>query len=134
MDLIRKRWIVLAIALSVLGFLYGQNQNASFKNITAQQVYEKIQKGEKLILVDVRTHEEFNGPLGHIEGARLIPLDSLAERYGELLPVKDREIIIYCRSGNRSRMASAFLAEKGLKVENMLGGMKAWNDLNKQKK
>ncbi len=134
MNLIRKRWILVVIVLSASGFLFGQDTSVTFENITAQQVYEQLQSGEKLLLLDVRTEEEYTGPLGHIDGALLIPLHTIEQRYKELLPYKDREIIVYCRSGNRSQPASAFLVQKGFKVKNMLGGVKAWNRLKHAKK
>lgn len=129
MSLTRKRWILVFIALSAFGFLLAQEKTPQYENITAQQVYEKLQKGEKVLLLDVRTEEEYKGPLGHIDGSLLMPLHTIDQRYKELLPYKDREIIVYCRSGNRSQVASDFLTQKGLKVKNMLGGMKAWNRL-----
>lgn len=88
-----------------------------------------IDAGKKPFLLDVRTQEEYDGALGHIAGSVLIPLQQLEARVDELKDQKDNEIIVYCRSGNRSRVASAFLIQQGFKPINMLGGMKAWNKL-----
>jgi glyoxylase-like metal-dependent hydrolase (beta-lactamase superfamily II)/rhodanese-related sulfurtransferase len=76
-------------------------------------------------VVDVRETDEFNGPLGHIEGARLVPLGALAARASEL----DREIpiVTVCRSGARSAQATVLLKQAGFdKVANLSGGMLRW--------
>jgi glyoxylase-like metal-dependent hydrolase (beta-lactamase superfamily II)/rhodanese-related sulfurtransferase len=76
-------------------------------------------------IVDVREPDEFNGPLGHIEGARLVPLGALAARAGEL----DAEvpIVTVCRSGARSAQATVLLKQAGFeKVANLAGGMLRW--------
>jgi sulfur dioxygenase len=76
-------------------------------------------------IVDVREPAEFNGPLGHIAGARLLPLGSLAARAGELS--KDRPIVAVCRSGARSARATLLLRDAGFgKVANLAGGMLRW--------
>jgi glyoxylase-like metal-dependent hydrolase (beta-lactamase superfamily II)/rhodanese-related sulfurtransferase len=76
-------------------------------------------------LVDVREPEEFSGPLGHIRGAKLIPLGSLAERAQEL--TRDRPIVAVCRSGSRSAQATVILREAGFTdAANLAGGMLRW--------
>lgn len=81
--------------------------------------------GEVLIL-DVREPEEFNGPLGHIEGAKLLPLGELAGRIGELS--QERPIVTVCRAGGRSAQAVAILQKHGFaNVLNLAGGMLRWH-------
>ena len=76
-------------------------------------------------LVDVRAADEFNGPLGHIAGARLIPLDQLTARVGELS--RDVPVVAVCRSGARSAQAVVLLHKAGLKqLANLAGGMLRW--------
>lgn len=76
-------------------------------------------------IVDVREHDEFNGPLGHVAGAVLIPLDRLHQEADRLL--KDKPLVTVCRSGTRSAQAAAMLAKSGcLKVANLSGGMLRW--------
>jgi rhodanese-related sulfurtransferase len=76
-------------------------------------------------ILDVREPEEFTGPLGHIEGAILIPLGELAERAGEL--TKDRPIVAVCRAGGRSAQATVILQQAGFAdVANLTGGMLRW--------
>ena len=76
-------------------------------------------------ILDVREPDEFTGPLGHIRGAKLIPLGALAERAGEL--AKDRPVVAVCRAGGRSAQATAILREAGFKdLANLRGGMLRW--------
>ena len=76
-------------------------------------------------ILDVREPEEFTGPLGHIRGAVLIPLGTLAERVGEL--GHDRPIVAVCRAGSRSAQATVILREAGFAdVANLHGGMLRW--------
>jgi len=76
-------------------------------------------------IIDVRDTEEFSGPLGHIPGALLVPLDKLAEHTAEFST--DRPIVTVCRSGVRSAQASVLLAKQGFsRVANLAGGMLRW--------
>lgn len=76
------------------------------------------------VLLDVRSYEEFDE--GHIEGATLIPVDELADRWVEVEEYD--KILVYCRSGNRSVTASEILLDVGFEeVYNLLGGINAWN-------
>ena len=76
-------------------------------------------------IVDVREPDEFDGALGHLPGARLIPLGNLMQRTGELS--KTTPIVVVCRSGARSAQASVLLAKAGFgKVANLAGGMLRW--------
>ena len=76
-------------------------------------------------ILDVREPSEFDGPLGHIHNARLIPLGELAERAGEL--AHDRPIVAVCRAGSRSAQATVILREIGFSdVANLAGGMLRW--------
>jgi rhodanese-related sulfurtransferase len=81
-------------------------------------------KGSEFIILDVRQPEEYRS--GHLPGAVFIPLPDLINKVGELDHAKP--IIAYCRSGNRSRAAAAFLLSDGFsKVYSMDGGITAWN-------
>jgi rhodanese-related sulfurtransferase len=73
----------------------------------------------------VREPEEFNGSLGHIEAALLLPLGSLNEKHPTLK--RDKPIVTVCRSGARSAQAAVLLAKAGFdKVANLSGGMLRW--------
>jgi len=79
------------------------------------------------LILDVRTPEEYVGELGHIPGARLMPLNLLQDSLVVLSQFKDREIIAVCRTGRRSGIAAEQLAKGGFdKVYNLKGGMVQW--------
>ena len=76
-------------------------------------------------IIDVRELSEFEGPLGRIPGARLVPLGELAERADELS--SDEPIVTVCRAGGRSAQATVILRRAGFdKVANLAGGMLRW--------
>jgi sulfur dioxygenase len=78
-----------------------------------------------LIVIDVREADEFDGPLGHIDGATLIPLGTLAERAAAL--PRDTPIVTVCRSGSRSAQATLILRKAGIDAAaNLAGGMLRW--------
>jgi rhodanese-related sulfurtransferase len=79
------------------------------------------------MLLDVREPEEFTGPLGHIEGSLLVPLDALEHRLPKLAGYVDHDVVVVCRAGSRSASAGAMLKRAGfLRVLNLRGGMLAW--------
>jgi len=98
------------------------------ENISVQQVKDRLDAGEKLNLIDVRQPEEVaedniggvSLPLGKVQSMEIDDIEHL----------KDEEVILYCRSGQRSAMASLFLEQQGFtNVKNMAGGMKAYREL-----
>lgn len=92
------------------------------KEITSKEVKERLEKGEKLHLIDVREVDEIQA--GHIEGVTHIPVGSVESRINELS--KDTPYIIVCRSGARSGRATEYLESQGFDVTNMAGGMLSW--------
>src|SRR5688572_18353167 len=99
----------------------------TMKNITVEQLKQKIDSGEKINLIDCREpHEyaEFN------LGGKLVPLGKIQTMQTEDLDdLKDEEVIIYCRSGNRSGMACMVLDQMGFKnTVNVTGGVLAWQE------
>ena len=103
--------------------------------VTVETLKNRIAAGTVTFILDVRTPEEYDGPLGHIVGARLIPVQELAQRLDELTDVKDRPIFVICRSGGRSARATRMLLDAGFRAANVDGGMQAWDDLiEKQRK
>lgn len=109
-------------------------EEAEPKTIEAQEIeiiqnnaeeFEGNMQGEYLLL-DVRTQAEYDS--GYIEGATLIPVDELENRLSEIEDYKDKTVLVYCRSGNRSMVAADILVKNGFsKVHNLLGGIGAWN-------
>jgi len=93
--------------------------------LTVKQVAEMVRKDTSVILVDVRTPEEYGQ--GHIKGSRLVNYyEANFHSQLETLP-KDKTVILYCRSGHRSGEALKFLVSIGYsRVFNMIGGIIAW--------
>lgn len=118
---------IITILLGLLGFVSSANaQFDSIKTVSADE-FAQIIKSDSVILVDVRTADEYNA--GHIDGARNI--DVLKDDFNNIattsLP-KNKEIAVYCRSGKRSMKAANILAKDGFKVINLKGGWLEWTD------
>ena len=92
--------------------------------ITAEEGKARMESGDPVVIVDVRTPQEYEEK--HIPGAILIPVETIGDRQPELLPVLDAEILIYCRSGNRSADAAAKLAALGYTNLSDFGGIRDW--------
>ncbi len=95
-------------------------------DINVQELKTKFEAGEEFVLIDVREpweNEAFN------IGGQLIPVGDLMNQLWELEDHKADELIVYCRSGNRSGMAKALLEAQGFSnVRNLIGGMNAWQE------
>jgi len=97
------------------------------RNISVEELRSKIDNNDKFILLDVRTPEEFEE--GSIFGSVLISYDQVEEKIDNLHLNHDDEIVIYCRTGNRSRIASKTLYDLGFNnVINVLGGINEWEE------
>jgi rhodanese-related sulfurtransferase len=92
------------------------------KEITPEEVADRLRRGERLVVLDVREPHEW--VTGHIPGAKHIPLGQLPDRIHEL--DASLETVIICKSGVRSAAACEFLEYFGFKVANVAGGMLAW--------
>ncbi len=101
---------------------------ANFENLSPKEAYSFIEKNkDKTIILDVRTPQEVVQD-GKIKGAILIPVDQLAQNIDKLKEYKDKNILVYCRSGNRSVAASRILSSLGFKVYNIRGGINEWKE------
>ncbi len=93
--------------------------------ITTAELKDRLTAGDAPFLLDVRQPEEYAAQ--HISGSMLIPLGELPGRIDEIEQYRNQEIIVICRSGNRSGQACMFLEMSGFsKATNMRGGMLAW--------
>ncbi|MFY9142471.1 rhodanese-like domain-containing protein [Sulfuricurvum sp.] len=116
-------WVVLASILSYLAYSKGWIFT-NFETISPNQAYSLLQKDENVTLLDVRTPEEYAQE--HIQGATLIPVQILNTNLPQLQNVKNKKIIVYCHSGNRSVEASRILAKNGFVPLNIKGGISQW--------
>ncbi|WP_242920241.1 rhodanese-like domain-containing protein [Pontibacter liquoris] len=95
-------------------------------DITVEELKERLSKGETPVIIDVREDWEYQE--SNIAGAQNIPLGTLPQRLDDLEDYKNQEVIVQCRSGNRSASAKAFLQQQGFSnVRNLLGGIMAYN-------
>jgi rhodanese-related sulfurtransferase len=97
--------------------------NYRCNNIGPDELNEKIKAREDFILLDVRTPQENVSQA--IEGSYLLPLQELGFRTDEL--PRNKEIVVYCRTGSRSSYACSYLAKLGYNVKNLEGGILLWN-------
>lgn len=98
--------------------------------ITPREVKAMLDKNEKFLFIDCRLPNEYQ--ITHIDGAKLIPLQQLPAKMGELKGSEDEKIVVHCRSGARSMQFTQFLRQQGFKdVRSMAGGILLWNkDIN----
>lgn len=101
-----------------------QNEEAVYVSISAQKAKSMMDSENGYIILDVRTPEEFAE--GHIPGAILMPYDEVAGRAADELPDKAQLILVYCRSGRRSKLAAQTLAELGYTNIKEFGGIIDW--------
>ena len=99
--------------------------NKAYTQISQDVAKDMIMKDNRLVIVDVRTKAEYEG--GHIPGAVLISNESITDKKPELLPDMNQVILVYCRSGNRSKQAAQKLANLGYKKVYEFGGINTWN-------
>ena len=119
-----KRMIPVMLSLLLLTGCGGGENEASYRQISQEEAKEMMDTQEVIIL-DVREQDEYDG--GHIPGAVLLPVGTIAEdTAAAVIPEKDSTILVYCRSGNRSKTASATLAELGYTEVYEFGGIKTW--------
>ena len=95
-----------------------------YKKISAADAKARMDSGDEIIILDVRTQDEFNA--GHIANAILVPNETIADKQPELLPDLDAEILVYCRSGNRSAQSANKLLAIGYTNVYDFGGIIDW--------
>lgn len=98
--------------------------NIAYEQISAKEAKEIMDNNENYVILDVRTPEEFAE--AHIEGAILIPDYEIGEKAEKVLTDKEQLILVYCRSGRRSKNASSELAELGYSNIKEFGGINDW--------
>ena len=122
-----KKLIFLLLAVMMLtacGQDTENDQGAVYVNITAEEAKQIMDSEEGYIILDVRTQEEYDE--GHIPGAIVISHEEIAEKAEEVLTDKDQLILVYCRSGRRSKIAAEALVELGYTNLKEFGGIIDW--------
>lgn len=121
---IRVAAAAVAALLAALLVACGVSSKISYRQITADEAARMMQEETDFVLLDVRTQEEYAS--GHIPGAICIPNETIGSEEIPELPDKDQLILVYCRSGNRSKQASQKLAEQGYTNVVEFGGINGW--------
>ena len=119
--------IMLLISLSLFGMTACGSENgksSTYEQITAEQAKTIMDTEKDYIIIDARTEEEFAE--GHIENAILIPEYEIKDRAEKELPDKEQLILVYCRSGRRSKIASEELVKLGYTNVKEFGGIIDW--------
>ena len=127
MNKVKGLIIMLLISLSLFGMTAcgsGNGKSSTYEQITAEQAKTIMDTEKDYIIIDARTEEEFAE--GHIDNAILIPEYEIAERAEKELPDKEQLILVYCRSGRRSKIASEELVKLGYTNVKEFGGIIDW--------
>ena len=122
-----KKLVFLLLAVMMLtacGQDKENNQGAVYVNITAEEAKQIMDTEEGYIILDARTQEEYDE--GHIPGAIVISHEEITEKAEEMLTDKDQLILVYCRSGRRSKIAAEALVELGYTNIKEFGGIIDW--------
>ena len=101
-----------------------KTKDGTYLQISQEEAKHLMDTEENYIILDVRTEEEFRE--GHIEGAIQISHDEIKDKAGTFLPDKDQMILVYCRSGRRSKLAAEDLSEMGYTDVREFGGIIDW--------
>ena len=127
-----KRFLMIITLVAALPWMaqacgVGEQTADGYENTPVGHAHDHWMQGEKspipFVFIDVRTSEEYTA--GHVEGAKLIPVQELLLHVAEI--PHDKQVYVYCHSGRRSANAAKLLAEKGFtNIENVVGGIEAW--------
>ena len=113
-------WLAMAAMLFWFAYTKGWVM-ANFVSVDAKQALALIEADDNISLLDVRTIQEYKE--GHLRDATLIPVQALAQNLGMLKQDKNKNILVYCASGNRSVSASRILEANGFTPINVKGGL-----------
>jgi len=120
------RLLSLVLVLSTLGACAQTTEGGVRTDLDVTEVSQLMQEGKEIVLIDVRTPQEYEQ--GHLEGSELMNIydADFESRIKEL--DKDKEYVVYCRSGGRSGKAASMMEKLGFtNIHNMKGGILAWN-------
>ncbi len=128
MGVSKRTSVIVVSVVAVLAVLAAFNTQDFFRSnnygdVTVKEAWDLIQSKPRLVILDVRTQSEYDE--AHIEGAVLIPVQELPDRLDELS--KNDEILVYCRTGNRSSTAVGIMEDDGFsKIYHMNQGISVW--------
>ncbi len=119
-----KRILPLLVSIALLTGCGGNTADGAYRQITQEKAKEMMDT-QDVIILDVREQSEYDS--GHIPGAVLLPVGTIDEATAAAaIPAKDSTVLVYCRSGNRSKTAASALAELGYTNLYEFGGINTW--------
>ena len=121
-----KSFNFLSISFVIILTAIGCAQKDPSQAMNIEEFKNILQNDSSIVVLDVRTPQELEGPLGKLDGVINIPVQELEQRVDELEKYKDKEIAVICRTGNRSGIGTDILIKHGYKAKNVLGGMTAF--------
>lgn len=116
--------IISCMALTACGTEEASEEGASYQQISTEEAVKMMEEEEDYIILDVRTEGEYEEK--HIPGAVLVPNETIGTEEIEELPDKEQMILVYCRSGNRSKQAAEKLVKLGYTNIYEFGGINDW--------
>ena len=116
--------LLLSFALTGCAASATLPETNTYRQITMQEAVELMEKEDNYLILDVRTEQEYVA--GHIPGAIVVPNETIGTEEIAQLPDKDQLIMVYCRSGNRSKQASDKLVKLGYTNIIEFGGINSW--------
>lgn len=111
-----------------MGSIFGHTLRSAkgFRSLHAREVHSLLQNNQMPVIIDVRTRTEYESNTGNLHGSMLMPLHDLEAHISELLQFKEKQIIVYCRAGHRSKEAARILSKNGFDVIDIDGGIEEW--------
>ena len=119
-----KKLMLLFAVIALLSACAQAESGTAYENITPEQAKELMDTREDYVILDTRTQAEYDE--GHIPGAIVIPHDEISQKAEAMLPDKDQLILVYCRSGRRSKLAAEDLVKLGYNNIKEFGGIIHW--------
>ncbi len=120
----KRRLLLVLLAVLMLTACAQESRKAGYECITPQEARQIMDTQEGYVILDTRTQEEYE--TGHIPGAIVISHEEIKEKAEAVLPDKDQLILVYCRSGRRSKLAAQDLVDLGYTNVKEFGGIIDW--------
>ncbi|WP_353853014.1 rhodanese-like domain-containing protein [Dehalobacter restrictus] len=125
-----QNYLIYFVVIVFLIFMFYRKlsftMNKKITNISAKEAFQLVKANKDLIIIDVRTPQEFKS--GHISGSKSFPVGEIASRINELMKYKEKPILVHCAAGSRSPTAVRILLKNGFNnIYHMKRGLIGWN-------